>query len=485
MSDILKVKSGNSWIGIPAITGSPGTPGTPGSPGPAGPGVAEGGTAGQLLKKSSSTDYDTEWGSINASDIGAASIDLGITGATAGNYAKVKTVDGSGKPTSWEYGTMTGGTSDYSDLTNKPQIEGVTLSGNKTAADLGLAKSSDIPSVPVQSVNSKTGAVVLTASDVGAGTYSKPSGGIPSSDLANAVQTSLGAADTAYQKPSTGIPATDLASAVQTSLGAADTAYQKPSTGIPASDIASGVIPTVPGAYTSDPAALGTASPGSATTWARGDHVHPKPTVADIGAGTYSKPSGGIPKTDLANAVQTSLGAADTAYQKPSTGIPASDLASGVIPTVPVAYTSNPEMDGTGSPGLSSNYARGDHTHPSDTSKINAPSSPGSGQFLKWNGSEWVAADEISFVTLTGTAVTQTGLDNTVYMCGELSDLTFTAPQSGICAIRFASGTTPTVLTLNGVVMPSDWEGTEANTIYEINILNGYGVYQSWEVSGS
>ena len=31
-----------------------------------------------------------------------------------------------------------GGTSDYGDLTNKPQINGVPLSGNKTGADLGL-----------------------------------------------------------------------------------------------------------------------------------------------------------------------------------------------------------------------------------------------------------------------------------------------------------------------------------------------------------
>ena len=31
-----------------------------------------------------------------------------------------------------------GGTSDYSQLTNKPSINGVTLSGNKTGADLGL-----------------------------------------------------------------------------------------------------------------------------------------------------------------------------------------------------------------------------------------------------------------------------------------------------------------------------------------------------------
>lgn len=91
------------------------------------------------------------------------------------------------------------GTDDYEELNNLPSINGVELIGNKTAAQLGLATPSDIPTVPVQSVNGKTGAVVLTASDVGAGTYSKPSGGIPKTDLASAVQTSLGKADTALQ----------------------------------------------------------------------------------------------------------------------------------------------------------------------------------------------------------------------------------------------------------------------------------------------
>lgn len=90
-----------------------------------------------------------------------------------------------------------GGTGDYSDLSNKPSINGNTLVGNKTAAQLGLATPSDIPSVPVQSVNGKTGTVVLNASDVGA--YTKPNGGIPKTDLASAVQTSLGKADTALQ----------------------------------------------------------------------------------------------------------------------------------------------------------------------------------------------------------------------------------------------------------------------------------------------
>lgn len=80
-----------------------------------------------------------------------------------------------------------GGTSDYNDLSNKPSINGNTLSGNKTAAQLGL------------------------------GTYSKPSGGIPKSDLASAVQTSLGKADSALQA----VPSTYRTAAAQDAIDAA------------------------------------------------------------------------------------------------------------------------------------------------------------------------------------------------------------------------------------------------------------------------
>lgn len=73
-----------------------------------------------------------------------------------------------------------------------------------------------------------------------------------------------------------------------------------------------------PSPYESDPAALGTASPGSSDAYARGDHVHPKPSAADLGA--YVKPAAGIPASDLAAGVQTSLGKADSALQSvPST----------------------------------------------------------------------------------------------------------------------------------------------------------------------
>jgi hypothetical protein len=115
------------------------------------------------------------------------------------------------------------------------------------------------------------------------GTYSKPSGGIPKSDLASSVQASLGKADTALQ--------------------VAPVASVNGRTGVVvlgANDV--GALPNdtpIPPAVTDQ-------------------------TVSDWGftknTGTYSKPSGGIPKSDLASAVQTSLGKADTALQSvPST----------------------------------------------------------------------------------------------------------------------------------------------------------------------
>ena len=51
----------------------------------------------------------------------------------------------------------------YNDLTNKPQINNVTLQGNKTASELGLATLSDIT---VTSVNEQTGDVILSGSDI-------------------------------------------------------------------------------------------------------------------------------------------------------------------------------------------------------------------------------------------------------------------------------------------------------------------------------
>lgn len=250
----------------------------------------------------------------------------------------------------------------------------------------------------VTSVNGKTGAVTLNASDVGAGTYSKPSGGIPASDMSSEVQASLSKAETALQ------------SAPVTSV-----------------NTKTGVVVLTP---------------------------------SDIGAGTYSKPSGGIPKTDLASGVQDSLDAADSAYQKPSGGIPASDLASGVIPTVPVQDV---QVNGT------SVLVDGVANVP-----LASPNAPGV-----------VIAGT---VTVSGTTPTITALSGIRYVCGECSTLDITTPASGIIDVVFESGSTPTVLTVtppSGMTMKwtngFDPTALEANTVYEINIADGvYGVVGSW-----
>ncbi len=207
-------------------------------------------------------------------------------------------------------------------------------------------------------------AVPTSASDLGA--YVKPSGGIPKTDLASDVQTSLGKADTALQS----VPSTYRTAAAQDTIDASqDSAiaaimgiywciYGTTTNSEIQAALDNGVLPValrgnncytydgytdsqghsfirstltdlyriyckdnvwyagslgIPQLSSTTPKALGTASAGSANRSSKADHVHPMPSAADIGA--YTKPSGGIPATDLAAAVQTSLGKADTALQ--------------------------------------------------------------------------------------------------------------------------------------------------------------------------
>lgn len=84
--------------------------------------------------------------------------------------------------------------------------------------------------------------------------------------------------------------------------------------------------------------------------------------------------------------------------------------------------------------------------------------------------------------TITGTDPTITAQNNFRYMCGELYTLNFTPCVSGVCEVIFTSGATPTVLTLPDTVrMPTWWTGVEANTTYEISIVDGvYGAVMSW-----
>ena len=85
-------------------------------------------------------------------------------------------------------------------------------------------------------------------------------------------------------------------------------------------------------------------------------------------------------------------------------------------------------------------------------------------------------------ITVSGTTPTIVAKSGIRYVCGEVATLDFTPSQTGICDVVFTSGSTPTVVTLPSTVKFPDGAFTaEADTTYEINILDGiYGAVMAW-----
>lgn len=127
------------------------------------------------------------------------------------------------------------------------------------------------------------------------------------------------------------------------------------------------------------------------------------------------------------------------------------------IPTVPSAYTSNPSMNGTASAGSSSNWSRGDHVHPKDTSK----------------------ADVLTLVTVsTSGAVTQALDANKFYkFTASLTSLTLTlnAAANGLAiyAGRFIAGADDMPISLpSGTIIPDNAVAIKSGNTYEFNIMD-------------
>lgn len=132
--------------------------------------------------------------------------------------------------------------------------------------------------------------------------------------------------------------------------------------------------------------------------------------------GTYSKPNGGIPKSDLASSVQTSLNKADTALQK----------------------------------------------HQDISGK----------------------QDKEKTQVIVGDTASITPENNTIYQCDTLTSLTITnPPATGAYSIIFTSGATATTTVIPNTMLGLESFAAEANTIYEINVLDNRAVVGSWAVS--
>ena len=152
-------------------------------------------------------------------------------------------------------------------------------------------------------------------------------------------------------------------------------------------------------------------------------------------------------------------------------------LGEGAGGDAPSPYDGTPEMNGTASAGNSSEFARGNHVHPKDTSKADVTALN-------------AKANKVTEVTDTSTgSQTKTIDSNKIYhFTGALTALTIqlNAPATGELAwyhFDFLSGATALTLSMpQDIKMPDSFQ-VEANKRYEIDILNNYGAVMVWATS--
>lgn len=157
---------------------------------------------------------------------------------------------------------------------------------------------------------------------------------------------------------------------------------------ITAEDIPAGVQPS-----STTPKADGTAATGTETKYARGDHVHPsdntkvdkvagkglstndyttaeKNKLKEVAEGAQVNVIESIKKNGVAinpveKAVDISVPTKTSDITNDSGFITVADIPAGVQPS-----TTTPKMAGTAAVGSETKYAKGDHVHPHDTTKV-------------------------------------------------------------------------------------------------------------------
>ena len=111
------------------------------------------------------------------------------------------------------------------------------------------------------------------------------------------------------------------------------------------------------------------------------------------------------------------------------------------------------------------------------TSKINQMDRQ-LGELDTWIGDK---LDAPIVITVTGTTPTIEPQANTIYNCGEVT--ISNPPATGAYSIVFTSGSTATTTTIPATILGLEDFAAEANTLYEINVLDSRAVIGSWAVS--
>lgn len=145
--------------------------------------------------------------------------------------------------------------------------------------------------------------------------------------------------------------------------------------GLPA--IKTWVESKIPSPADTAPVADGTAAVGTSADYAREDHRHPTDTsrapnnhastATTYGAGTSSN-YGHVKLSDATNGTAAAASGGTAATPKA-----VADALAAATGAIPAATTTTPKMDGTAAVGSETKWAKGDHVHPTDTSR--APTS--------------------------------------------------------------------------------------------------------------
>ena len=198
--------------------------------------------------------------------------------------------------------------------------------------------------------------------------------------------------------------------------------------------------------------------------------------------GTYSKPSGGIPKSDLASAVQTSLGKADTAlqsyteqYKGTVTGVKINGTtknpSSGVV-DLGTVITSHQDISGKQDKLVSGTNIK----------TINGTSILGSGNIvIEGGGSSSGGSGAYAEVNHGTSDTTFTLTPNTFHVWDEVAalDLSLGDETGGVAnefLFQFTSGSTPTTLTLPDTIKWVTEPNIEANKTYQVSVVNNIGI---------
>ena len=404
--------------------------------------LPQGGTQGQTLKKASGTDYDVEWA--DESGGGAVTSVDGKTGAV--------TVLPSGGSSG--YVLAKNSATDYdvkwvSETVRVPTCATAAETQKKTASckSFSLATDSWFP-ILIANANSYNGAITLNVNSTGekpiyingsassssnktlpAGMYLvyydgtnyqfRTDGKLPGTTTGN------------YVKPSGGIPKTDLASAVQSAL-------------VPAGGSLFNVL-TKGGADDYN------------TTWS---------------AWIYSTPystTGGSTAAKTANCSRFALNA--------NSWFP---VLIGYSNSYAGAITLN--INSTGAAPIYINGAASSATNYTLPQGLYLVFYDGTNCYFRTDGKLTGIESETIIVNKTASDTSQTLAENTFYIWPTMSSLTITCPATGgPFAFRFTSGSTATTLSMTGITMPDDF-AVEASKTYEINVYEGYGVAVSWGV---